>query len=201
MNYDMLKFAIIILCVLIAATNKDYAVSKKDSILLTAGLLATLVADFFLVILYVYPAGVLFFCAVQILYVARFGGKRALMLTPLVVVLPIVFFTISRDLLIAVALGYAQLFILSYTCMIRAIKRGMYAKPNAILIVLGMTLFVLCDLSVAIWNLWRMEIIANESLAILANDAIWLFYAPSQVCLALSGHKFTKRRLATNGGN
>jgi len=193
MSNEIAKFVIVAICLLIAARNKEYALNRRDSAILTAGLVCTLIADFFLIILFVYPPGLVFFAAVQILYVLRFGGKRAALLTPFAVILPTIFFVISGDMLVALAIGYAQLFVFSYICMLVALKRKVYPSPNRILIFTGMTLFVLCDISVAVWNLGRMGVIANETVSELAVSAIWLFYAPSQICLALSGHKFAKR--------
>lgn len=188
------KFIAIVLCFLMAATCREHALGKKDSSFLVAALACTLVADFFLVILLIYPVGLVFFCIAQILYVVRFGGLRALRFAALTAILPVVYLAVNRDLLVTLAIGYAQLFLLSYGSGIRAVVKGVYPKTNSILIVTGLTLFVLCDISVAIWNLWRMGITENREFANLANSAIWLFYAPSQVCLALSGRKFGETR-------
>jgi len=200
MTNEIAKFAIITICLIIAASNKEYALNRRDSRLLTAGLLCTLVADLFLIILFVYPPGVVFFSAVQILYVLRFGGKRAVFVTPLVVIMPTIHVIFGGDMLVAFAIGYAQLFIIAYICMLFSIKRKVYPTPNRILVFTGMTLFMLCDICVAVWNLGRMGVITNEAATRLALDAIWLFYAPSQLCLALSGHKFAERG-SSYGGN
>jgi len=59
-----------------------------------------------------------------------------------------------------------------------------------------MTAFVLCDVNVAILNLGNMGFITNAEVVSFAGAAIWLFYTPSQICLALSGHNFAR---ATHG--
>ena len=200
MTNETAKFAIVAICLIIASRNKDYVLSRRDSTLLTVALAFTLIADLFLIILFVYPPGLIFFSLTQILYVLRFGGKRAAMLTPLAAIMPAVLLATGGDILIVLAVGYAQLFILSYICMLTALKRKSYPIPNQILIFAGMTLFVLCDISVAVWNLGRMGVLENNYIAELAINAIWLFYAPSQICLALSGHKFAERG-ASYGGN
>jgi len=139
---------------------------------------------------YEYPIGVVSFCIVQVLYNVRFGGARRLKILPLTLAVPLVFFVITNDALVAIALLYAQLFLLSYAAMLKAIRKKTYPAPNSLLIFIGMTAFVLCDICVAIWNLSRMGIIANTEVASFASTAIWLFYTPSQICLALSSRNF-----------
>lgn len=193
MDNNIVKFTAIIICLAIAVSSKQHVLGRRDHILLCLAMFGTVAADFFLVVLFVYPPGLLFFCAVQTLYAARFGGGKALRAAPAVVILPIMYFAWTGDLLITLALAYAQMFLLSYGCMVRAFVRKKYPGPNNWLILSGMTLFVMCDVSVAIWNLWRMGVIESETAGRLAESAIWLFYAPSQVCLALSARRFTKR--------
>ena len=189
MTNDSIKFIAIILCFGIAAAGRD-ALNRRDYTLLTAALATTAAADFFLVIVYDYVIGVAFFCTVQVLYNLRFGGTARLKILPLTLIAPAIFFTVTGNTLVAVALVYAQLFLLSYAAMIQTLRKNAFPAPNNILIFIGMTAFVLCDINVAIWNLGRWGIIANTDITNLANAAIWLFYTPSQICLALSGRKF-----------
>ena len=190
MTNDLIKFIAIIICFGIAATGRN-ALSKRDYALLTAALAATVAADFFLVIILNYTVGVAFFCVVQVLYNIRFGGTSRLKILPLTLIVPAVFFAVAGDILVTVALLYAQLFLLSYAAMIQALRKNAIPAPNSILVFIGMTAFVLCDICVAIWNLGRWNIIANADLVNFANAAIWLFYTPAQICLALSGRNFT----------
>ena len=195
----ILKFLAIIICFFIAAAGNKHALDKKDSRLLVLALMFTVFADFFLVIAFRYHIGLILFCAVQTLYIRRFGTKKILRFLPLALIIPIVFYATQKDLLVTLALIYTQLFLLSYTLMICALRKGRYPTPNNLLIFLGMTLFVMCDISVAIWNLGRMGIITNEVVFNFASAAIWLFYTPSQVCLAISALDFSKG--GKNGGN
>ncbi|MCL2397940.1 MAG: lysoplasmalogenase [Defluviitaleaceae bacterium] len=190
MDVNFAKFFAVVICFMLAVCNREYALNKRDNMLLVAGLACTLVADFFLVVLFIYPPGLVFFCTAQILYIVRFGGGRNAQKLPLVAVMPLVYFVIFGDILVALALVYAQLFLISYIWMIRAVRRKIYPAPNSWLIFAGMTLFMLCDINVAVWNLGRMGVVTHEGVISVANGAIWLFYAPSQVCLALSARKF-----------
>ena len=192
MDNNFIKFAIIIICVAIAAAAARNAHDKRDGAFQLAALCLTLAADFFLVLMFAYVPGVLFFCAVQLVYIRRFGGVRALALAGAALILPAAFLILYGDLLITVALIYAQLFLYNFVLMLRALPR--FPRPNAVLILLGLSLFVLCDISVAIWNLGRMGVIGNNELVFFANSAIWLFYAPSQVCLALSAMDYARKK-------
>jgi len=190
MTNDIIKFIAIIICFGIAATGRNW-LNRRDYLLLTAALVLTVAADFFLVVIYSYPIGVAFFCAVQVMYNMRFGGTARLKILPFTLVIPAIFFAITGDALVTIAILYAQLFLLSYAAMIQFLRKKTFPTTNNVLILIGMTTFVLCDICVAIWNLWRMGIITNIDLAIHAHAAIWLFYTPAQICLALSGRKFT----------
>ncbi|MCL2350676.1 MAG: lysoplasmalogenase [Defluviitaleaceae bacterium] len=196
MENDILKFILIIICLAIATTNRKHAIGGRDFVLLFLALTATLAADFFLVILRWYPVGVAVFCLAHICYTLRFGGNRTWKLLPLALPAPIILYIIFGDILVAAAAGYLGLFIISYSTMIYAIRKKKYPAINNILIFAGMTLFVLCDICVAIYNFYMMGIISNHALANLAIDAVWLFYAPSQIALALSGTKFIKQKIA-----
>lgn len=191
-DMNILKFTAIIICFIIAVSNSRHALDKRDGRLLILGLLFTVFADFFLVIVFEYHIGVVFFCIVQIFYIQRFSSIKILRIVPLVLIIPAVFYAIQRDLLITLALIYAQLFLLSYALMILKLRKGGYPAPNNLLIFLGMTLFVMCDISVAVWNLGRMGVILNEDVHNFASAAIWLFYTPAQVCLAISALDFAK---------
>jgi len=190
MTNDSIKFIAILICFAIAATSRR-ALSRRDHALLTAAMAATVAADFFLVVIYNYVVGVAVFCVAHVLYNARFGGIARLKILPLTLVVPAVFMVVNGDLLVAVALLYAQLFLLSYAAMLSTIRKNNYPATNRILIFIGMTAFVLCDICVAIWNLGRLGVAINADITSLAHAAIWLFYTPAQICLALSARKFT----------
>jgi len=189
MTNDFIKFTAIIICFGIAATGRD-RLSRRDYMLLTSALAATVVADFFLVIIYNYIVGVAVFCIAHVLYNIRFGGIRRLKILPFALIAPAIFLAFHGDILVAIALLYAQLFILSYAAMIQSLRKKTFPVTNNILIFIGMTAFVLCDICVAIWNLGSWGVITNAYITSLAHAAIWLFYTPAQICLALSGRRF-----------
>ncbi|MCL2169485.1 MAG: lysoplasmalogenase [Defluviitaleaceae bacterium] len=186
----LIKFSFIVVCFLIAVFSRNQALERRDHMLLMCALLATVVADYFLIVAFIYPVGVTVFWFAHVFYALRFGGPRIWRFFPLVLPVPIVALVVLGDVLVATSLVYAGLFVISFTTMLRALKTKKYPAPNNILIFLGMTLFVLCDIFVAIFNLGGMGAFDNHALTEFAVDAIWLFYAPSQICLALSGIKY-----------
>ncbi|MDR2183560.1 MAG: lysoplasmalogenase family protein [Clostridiales bacterium] len=190
MTNELVKFTAIVICFVIAATGRD-TVSRRDYVLVTAALAATVTADFFLVIINDDIIGVAFFCIVQVLYNMRFGGTARLKVLPFALAAPAVFFAVTGNILVAVALVYAQLFVLSYAAMLAALRKRAFSATGSILIFIGMTAFMLCDICVAIWNLSLWGVIENAYGANLAYAAIWLFYTPGQVCLALSSRRFS----------
>lgn len=189
MTNDFIKFTSIIICLGIAVTS-CHVLDKKDHALLSAAMTATAAADFFLVITHDYAVGVAFFCIVQVFYNIRYGGMARLKLLPLTLIIPAVFLAVASSLLVTIAMMYAQLFLLSYIAMLQALRKKAFPAPNNILIFIGMTAFVLCDICVAIWNLGQWGIITNTYVTNLAHSAIWLFYTPAQICLAISSRKF-----------
>ncbi|MCL2855893.1 MAG: lysoplasmalogenase [Defluviitaleaceae bacterium] len=187
------KFTLVVLCFLLALSFGKRCLSKRDWLLLILAMAFTVAADFFLTILFIYPVGVAIFCFAHVFYALRYGGNRIWRFFPLALPLPITLAIVMGDVLLVVSSLYAGLFVISYIMALRAISSKKYPAPNNTLVVAGMSLFVLCDICVAIFNLAGMGII-NHILGELAVDAIWLFYAPAQICLALSGMRFYTER-------
>jgi hypothetical protein len=66
--------------------------------------------------------------------------------------------------------------------------RRRQARANNLLSRLGMTLFVLCDINVLLWNLRRG--IDMTEIPSWTGILIWTFYLPAQTMLALSAYDF-----------
>lgn len=132
---------------------------------LPAAAFFTLLADFFLLFTEHYAAGLSFFLLVQIAYLQNLRNQsfplRFLWLLPLGFLCPIRF------------LGscYALLFFFHIKTAIKKAQFGFRPK----LYLFGLLLFVCCDITVA-WGYFHTPI----------PQLIWLFYAPSQLLLALT---------------
>jgi len=98
--------------------------------------------------------------------------------------------TSFEEKLLFLAFIYAALLISSIYVAIRTIKSSKYPKKSALLIAIGMSLFFMCDLNVAIFNLAEtisINLFKDEYIRFYSGFLIWLFYAPSQLLLTLSG--------------
>jgi len=195
-----IKYLIIIICLIISLTIGEDGHNKTDLTLVQIARFFTLIADYYLVILDNYTLGVFFFCLVQITYIIRHSlmeNKKYRNLIFLSVTLIIVIFLFKKvrltsfeEKLLFLAFIYAALLISSIYVAIRTIKSSKYPKKSALLIAIGMSLFFMCDLNVAIFNLaetMSINLFKDEYIRFYSGFLIWLFYAPSQLLLTLSG--------------
>lgn len=159
-----LKYAGILLCVL-------YAFCAHVSRRVTLALMLTAAADLFLLVLGRYLEwGVLLFIGVQTLY-ARQIARDTKGTLALRVVLVLAFWCVlwgldmTEPLYLLVGIYFPQL-----------VCNAILAYRKDKLFALGLTLFIACDISVGLWNLIG-----------IGGTAMWAFYLPSQVLIALSG--------------
>lgn len=201
-SVDIIKFLSIVLVFLISLIIGEDSISHKDILLLRLGLFLTLMADFFLLF---FPSqylwGVGLFSIVQILYNIRYEGGAhrdiiykftRLFLLFFLFYLILKKFIIDIDFLLILSLYYAICLLSSSSRAIRLLKSPRYPRLNTRMIVVGMILFLLCDINVGIFNLLKLINIWNPSLLFLKKlsyISIWLFYLPSQILLSLSGYR------------
>lgn len=193
---NIIKYIGIILCfILTLITNcKEYL---SDARLLQMGMLFTTFADLALVIFDSQLIGVILFTIVQLFYIARYTRdsfrnifKRLLMI--FIIIFGIYLF-ISKFIfktsfiLIAAGLFYAICLIVSVVKGLEISRDSSYLNPNKYFIAMGMILFFLCDMSIAIAYILRTYSILN--LSYLFSNLIWIFYLPSQTLLAISGYE------------
>lgn len=201
-SLDRIKYICIILCFLISLLIGKDSLNKRDARLLQVGLFFTVIADLFLIIFIHNTLGVVFFCITQIFYSIRyeFGKvKPVLKNSTILFLLVSAFYLIvnlfiaDMDILIGISLYYSILLINNVVKSIRVCKNSLYPYPNKYMIVLGMILFFLCDINVAlrsisghIYSLWNF----SDSFTHTFSSLVWVFYIPSQVLLSLSGYQF-----------
>lgn len=197
-NYSIiLKYIGILLSLLIG--NNGY--NKNDTKLLQLALCFTALADLCLLILGYYTVGVLIFCFVQITYVIRHAGitKKNMIIINVLTFFILVFVVrlgtniihinnIDRELLI-IGCIYAILLVFSVYSAWKVFNRKYYTSLSCYLICIGMTLFLLCDINVAISALINNVFIFGVNLKSVSRLLVWIFYLPSQVLLALSGYR------------
>lgn len=180
-----LKFAGIALAALTGIT----ALRTPDGRITAAALFLTAAADVFLLLLDAhYAAGVALFLCVQALYTIRLctlsGANRTLHLTARVMLAGFAAFLIGARFgrLEMLAAGYIVWFFMN---LLQSIALAAQTRTKrTVLFAAGLALFFLCDLCVGIHNL------PQNPLSAFASIAMWAFYLPGQVLIALSTDSF-----------
>jgi len=186
-----LKFLAILLCFCLMLVPGKPAVSLRDRSLVRMALAFTLLSDFLLLFTNLYTLGLFIFCGVQLSYIVRY--RKSLLRGSVIFYGIVVLFTgVSWMLRLRlpyelIAGGcYAVLILTAYGCSFTAaipLKRKR-------LIVIGMTLFILCDINVLLFNLLPMSEYHR-----LTGLLMWFFYLPSQLCIALSASSHKEKGL------
>ena len=179
---DKILFTAIFFIIGLSFLYRSYAVNRVDAYLLRAGLICTLAADFCMLILYNNTVGLILFICVQTIYFIRYTRVYAAVLLPVLSGVFVRFFYRALALDTQLAAIYA--------CMLAAgtlsafVRRKAYPFPNRIFIPLGMLMFLLCDINVALMNVF-----SAGPKRTAARVLIWVFYLPSQAMLSASGMK------------
>lgn len=192
---DRLKFLSMTLVFIISLFTREDALNYKDLHLLQIGLFITLIGDLFLLILDShYVLGIFLFSIVQILYSFRYEFKNLkLTIRNFIIIflsLSITYFIVNKlvielDFIWIMGIFYAYCLLNSVVKAFKAYRYKIYPKPNRHMILIGMMLFLLCDISVAMYNVFNEGLLYN-----ISSMSMWLFYLPSQVLLALSGYNY-----------
>jgi len=161
---------------------------KRDQVLLIFAMAFTLIADIFMVLLGMNAVGVLAFCIVQALHNYRFTNKGRLITQIALGSITIVVALLSGfNLLFALGGAYAVFLFFSVSGAFMAYPK--YPAPNNLMIVLGMLLFMGCDIFVAIYYL---GVDMDPEVREFAFRAIWFCYFPSQALLSSSARRAKK---------
>ena len=153
---------------------------------LLAGMALTVMADACLLLLGWHTTGVAVFVFAHISYICRASGSiRGLKWYPLAFIMPLVLLLCKQPMLLVLSALYAQSLLWAAAASIRAWRAQKQPVWRWRLAALGMVLFIGCDICVALYNLESAGL-QNAALSKAAGQLIWFFYAPSQLCLALS---------------
>ena len=198
---DKLKFFSMSLVFSISLLIGKNYICRRDILLLRLALATTLIADFLLLFIKSKHAlGVGIFALAQILHNLRyredFDKKILYNFSAIFVFLILIYLGINRflgevDFLIIVSIYYALCLLSATYRAVKLLKSETYPQRNSRMILIGMILFILCDINVLLFNLPRTIAIDNLFLINFRNIfyiLMWFFYLPSQVILALSGY-------------
>jgi len=179
-----MKYASIILCFILAFAGYLMSANKKDSKYVLIALGFTLTADIFLLFTTDDFAGVFFFCLVQLTYLKRYNEKFLKFGLVAAVTFICAFFILPFDATYMISGLYALLIVSTFASTFTT----KIPKINVKLAQFGMLLFILCDIHVALYNVlprdhWYYQIVMV---------AMWFFYLPSQVLIALSASHYSR---------
>ncbi len=183
---DIFNFVVIVLCFVAVAIQYRSRLGLADWVLLTVGLGFTCAADFCLVMMRLDVWGVKLFCVAQLLYLLRYFAylsRRGYVLKALLVITLCVGLFVVDNVWNA-GLIYATLAVMSFAAAIVAYRMKKLPFPNGIIIIIALSLFLLCDICVA------LRYIISGSWQNVFYQLIWLFYLPSQILLAASGRDY-----------
>lgn len=178
-----LKYSTILLCFALSLLIGSDCYNKRDKFLVWGARLFTVIADYYLVIRSDFSLGILCFCIVQIFYIIRHSflakvnlykvlpATSVFMGLFIMMLLKIEVTNINKGVVLEAAC-YGSLLLCSFYTAYRT------RKP---VIALGMLLFFLCDMNVALYNITN---------TFASGFLIWLFYLPSQLLLTLSGFRY-----------
>lgn len=185
----ILKYSGIILCLVFALYG--CTAKKGDNKFVALALFYTAASDFFIFVLNdYYEIGVIIFIITQYTYYLRINhnlGRSGI--SPLIIRIAVCAFLIiilaSVNLLFpltALAAVYFVFLVANAVESVRLIKM----RPTFILFLIGLILFIGCDVCVGLNNFGSFGIALPASVKGFVAVAMWAFYLPSQVLIVLS---------------
>lgn len=178
------KYLGILLCPAVAYILSRGAAQKRDSLLLIAALSCTCAADTFLLLLNKPVPGLVIFSVVHLIYIRRYCERASFPAAAIAAFLIAGCFAANAlwpgfPFIQALACVYGSLLLTAslsgFTSTLPRVSRRF--------IIIGMSLFLLCDIHVALFN----TLPPGNPYYPFAAFLMWFFYLPAQVLLALSG--------------
>ena len=200
-------YARTILCAVMVGLIGKAAVDRRDYRTLLVAFVLTLIADYFLILQDAAIPGTLLFIVVHGLLIHRHSrGFRAslrplerartyrlLFLTGLVVyggsgaLIASIHPLLTRTHMLALDSAYLLFLATSLWMAWGTLIRGAFATRNTWYIVIGMTCFYFCDVSVGLSAALKGTVQGD-----VLNNLVGLFYSPALVLLAYSGYRWRK---------
>jgi len=193
-----LKLLSIGICLVFLLISVYQSPENKDSRLMALIMGFTFFSDIFLLLTRQFIIGLILFIVVQSLYAIRIHQKLKLtqMLTlALALIFSLIFFVqwmhqpFGFGLLLALGIFYALLFAWNLIWLTYKLSNDASKTDYSLrLFMLGMVLYALCDINVAIYNFPSFFTSSPLMTRIYGFSPLgmWLFYLPGQVALTLS---------------
>lgn len=183
------KYASVILCFLASTSYLAYDKKIDKRLLINAALLLTVIADLFLLVLNdYYAAGVAVFAAAQTAYAAYLhfdkNGIAATVILRSVLIIGGVLFAYLW-------LGFSWLALLGIfyfvNLIVNVIESYVFIPKTGVTLAVGLTLLAFCDICVGLNNFHALTgILLPRWVNGFVAVAMWAFYLPSQVTIALN---------------
>lgn len=209
-----IKFGVVLLCLVYTILTRE-GNGSRDLSLVRSALFFTLVSDYIILFLpeEAYLSGVLTFIIVQQLYGIRLKGSDnrseglpegkgaytslllrlgTQLITAITILLLLRLVEVRMDSLLIASVFYFTCLVHNVINSIRIAVRRPYTKSNVFFAV-GLVLFLLCDVNVGFFNMAAFIPCSGAWIQLvyrLATILMWIFYAPSQVLIALSAAKY-----------
>ena len=209
---NLIKYFTILLCLIfVLIPRKESGGSAVDHRLLKLAFLFTFISDYFLLFTEEIIPGLVTFIIVQVLYLLRIYRwkldfnliNKSKIILPMyflrnlfagmILLLVLSLLSVKLELTIVLATFYFLSLLLNCFDLLRI--SFVIKTPQLRLFLIGLLMFLLCDINVGIFNM--QQFIANplvkyEKIYSIASVAMWIFYLPSQVFIALSKVKLNK---------
>lgn len=184
-----LKFTSVLLCFCLLLVPGGPAVSRRDRFVVRLALGFTLLADVLLLFTGYYTAGMFIFCGAQLCHIARYRKTllpKALVFYGVCLLFASVCQLLRLDLPYELMAGgcYGVLILTAFVCSFASALPAPFKR----LAIAGMTLFILCDINVMLFNL-----LPAGGYQHTAGLLMWFFYLPSQLCIVLSSASHRKK--------
>lgn len=176
---SIIKYSFVWACIGYILITKEDSLHINDWKFVLYGFFLIAIADFFLLFTNYFLLGIYLFCLVQLCYLRRLNTKKQYNL--ILVVIAILSLFIWTQFLVShltfAAILYALLLLghfLSTFWTKKPVKKH--------LLQIGMIGFVICDISVALYN----RLPSYDPLYLLSSLTMWTFYAPALYCISHS---------------
>lgn len=199
------KYAGVLLCLAVSVVFLCLPARNKDNAIMTAAFVFTAISDLFILVLdKYYEIGLVTFILTQSVYLYRLYADR---LKKIVITLSVRLAVMATLIIVLAALGKINLLVAEcaiYITMLvgNVVDAFIVCKGGLknLLFAIGLLLFLGCDICVGLDNMGKVLNVQLPSLLIsVVSFAIWAFYLPSQVVIALTIKK--SEPVAVNGNS
>lgn len=196
---NILKFSSIILCFLYVCLTGKVRSNKRDTNILLLAMFFTVISDWFILIKDSYNLGLITFILVQSMYLVRihlYNNLKSILiafirnlLISIFVILIVIKVDIEPEVILILSLAIVYLVTFIFNILDTTILYIKIRRKDVFLFLLGLILFILCDINVGLFNLTnyiQMNPFIYDKIYPFVFLGMWFFYLPSQVILSVS---------------